>query len=140
MDKFNVNVIYQPKFGSLDYGTFHSKLMLLEFDDRLRIVVSSANLYMHDWEHQSQVIWLQDFWPVDQQPEESKNDFKVYLGSFMDAVCPVKDHSIIYRQKIDLSKYDFSTAAVHLVASVNGRHNDVNLSKFGLKRLGKLFG
>ena len=58
MDQFNCNVVYQPKFGQLDYGVFHSKLQLLEFDDRLRVVVSSANLYIHDWDHMSQVIWL----------------------------------------------------------------------------------
>jgi len=58
MDKFNCNVVYQPKLGTLDYGVFHSKLMLFEFEDRLRVIISSANLYLHDWEHMSQVIWL----------------------------------------------------------------------------------
>lgn len=58
----------------------------------------------------------------------------------MDSVCPVKDHSLVYRKKINLSRYDFSPAAAHLVASVNGRHSDGNLFKFGQKRLGKLFG
>lgn len=35
--------------------------MMLEFDDRLRIVISSSNLYEHDWHQMSQVIWFQDF-------------------------------------------------------------------------------
>lgn len=42
----------------MDYGVFHSKLMLLEFDDRLRVVISSSNLYEHDWHSMSQVIWF----------------------------------------------------------------------------------
>lgn len=65
-EDLNINLVYQEKWGHLSYGTFHSKLMLLEFDDRLRVVVSSANLYLHDWDHMSQVIWLQDFWPGEQ--------------------------------------------------------------------------
>jgi hypothetical protein len=39
-----------------------------------------------------------------------------------------------------LNKYDFSTAIVRLVASVNGRHTGVNFNRFGQNRLGKLFG
>ena len=45
-----MNLVFQQKWGSMNYGVFHSKLMLLEFDDRLRVVVSSANLYLMDWE------------------------------------------------------------------------------------------
>ena len=45
------------------FGIFHSKLMLLEFDDRLRVVVTSANLYKMDWEQISNVTWFQDFYP-----------------------------------------------------------------------------
>jgi hypothetical protein len=59
-------------------------------DDRIRVVVSSANLYFHDWNNMSQVIWMQDF-PlkgkiVFQQPsrDEFKNDFGEYLRKFVD--------------------------------------------------------
>ena len=37
----------------------------------------------------------------------------------------------VYRQKIDLDKYDFSTAQVHLIASFNGRFNGRDLNKYG---------
>ena len=42
-------------------GLYHVKMMLLEFDDRLRVVVSSSNIFRKDWEELSQVIWFQDF-------------------------------------------------------------------------------
>lgn len=58
LDKYNINIVYQKKFGQNDYGVFHSKLILYEFDDRLRVIISSANLYLHDWDNMSQVIWL----------------------------------------------------------------------------------
>lgn len=37
----------------------------------------------------------------------------------------------VYRQKIDLDKYDFSTANAHLVASINGRYSGNNFNKYG---------
>lgn len=53
-DEINTNFVYQKKAPpGLDWGCFHSKLILYEFDDRLRVVVSSSNLYQHDWHHMS---------------------------------------------------------------------------------------
>jgi hypothetical protein len=57
-ERFGTMQLVYQKSARLDYGVFHSKLMLLEFEDRLRVVVSSSNLYEHDWHHMSQVIWL----------------------------------------------------------------------------------
>ena len=62
--QLNMNLVFQQKWGALNYGVFHSKLILYEFDDRLRVIVPSANLYVLDWEMLSQVIWFQDFFPV----------------------------------------------------------------------------
>jgi hypothetical protein len=39
----------------------HSKLHLLRFPDRLRVVVSSANQASGDWDHALQVTWVNDF-------------------------------------------------------------------------------
>ena len=57
-DDLNANIVYQQKFGALGYGVFHPKLILYEFDDRLRVVISSANVYIPDWEDLSNVIWF----------------------------------------------------------------------------------
>ena len=46
-----MNTISILKFGEVSYGTFHSKLILYEFDDRIRVVISSANLGFRDWTH-----------------------------------------------------------------------------------------
>jgi hypothetical protein len=48
-----INEVYQKVFGFLDYGVFHSKLILYEFDDILRVIVPSANLYQQDWKGKS---------------------------------------------------------------------------------------
>lgn len=46
----NLNYVHQNKVGKFFFGVFHSKLIMFEFDDRLRVVISSSNLYSFDWE------------------------------------------------------------------------------------------
>lgn len=50
----------------------------------------------------------------------------------MEAITPknVKSKEI-FRQKIDLNKYDFSIAQARLIASVNGRYNGSELNRYG---------
>jgi hypothetical protein len=58
-DEVPINFVYQKRIGnSVNYGVFHSKLIVYEFDEFIRVIVSSANLYEHDWIHMSQVIWF----------------------------------------------------------------------------------
>ena len=64
--------------------------MLLKFDDRLRVVVTSANLYRVDWEMMSNVIWFQDFFTKDSEGSREKTDFEEYLTWFMEEVSPKK--------------------------------------------------
>ena len=44
----------------------------------------------------------------------------------------------VYRQKINLDKYDFSNAQARLIASINGRFNGENLMRYGQNRFGAL--
>ena len=139
----NMNLVFQQKWGALNYGVFHSKLILYEFDDRLRVIVPSANLYIPDWEMLSQVIWFQDFFPAGkkekQEDEKSDNDFKAYLIKYIDDIYPKNvTQKEVYRQKIDLNKYDYSTANAYLLGSVNGRYTGENLSRYGQNRFGAL--
>lgn len=91
--QLNMNLVFQQKWGALNYGVFHSKLILYEFDDRLRVIVPSANLYILDWEMLSQVIWFQDFFPSgkkekEEEEDKSDNDFKSYLVKYLDDIYP----------------------------------------------------
>ena len=52
-------------------------------------------------------------------------------------MCP-KNAKEVFRQKIELKKYDFSTAIVKLVGSINGRFTGKQLDKYGLNRVKKL--
>jgi len=44
----------------------------------------------------------------------------------------------VYRQTINLGKYNFSGAQARLIASVNGRFNGENLMRYGQNRFGAL--
>ena len=44
---------------SYPFGTHHSKIMLLVYeDDSVRVVVSTANLVASDWENRTQGLWV----------------------------------------------------------------------------------
>eukprot|EP00347_Sterkiella_histriomuscorum_P001407 403372152 len=174
-EKLNLNFVFQQKWGGNSYSVFHSKLILYEFDDRLRVIVTSANLYTQDWELLSNVTWFQDFFKAElgknneisqssttqsvkvatkeerknpfnfneqrpqQQQQPFQNDFKQYLKDYLEVIIPknVKVREV-FRQKIDLDKFDFSTANAFLIASINGRHADREFKKYGQARLGEL--
>jgi hypothetical protein len=127
----------------------HPKLLLLFFEDRLRIVVCSANLHPAEWETVGQVIWTQDFKPLKESghrlgsgAREASIGARALLQSFhsqfLSTLFPFiafLQHSAddsgeegckIYRmwpgqQWLSwLAAYDFSPCKVTLVASVPG--------------------
>lgn len=51
--------VFPPFPNIYTYGCFHPKLILIRFKDRLRVVISSANLLEQDWYYWSQCIWMQ---------------------------------------------------------------------------------
>ena len=97
------------------------------------MVVSSSNLYKFYWELISQVIWFQDFFP--KSSEAKTCEFEIYLKEYVERLCPKGYTKEVFRQKIDISKYDFSTAIVKLIGSINGRYTGEDLNKFGIKRV-----
>jgi len=119
--------------GQVPYGSYHSKLILFEFEDVLRVIVGSANLTFSSWESLSQVFWVQDF-PIG----KCDSEFKRYLKGFMVEIVPLSVRGKkVYKQEIDLDRYDFSGAIVKLVGSVNGRYlaGDPKGMAYGSRRL-----
>ena len=53
---FYITLFYPPLLSCM-----HPKLWLLFFTDRLRIVISSANLSVDEWQFSTEQIWIQDF-------------------------------------------------------------------------------
>lgn len=48
-----------PTFHTRGYHCFHPKLLLIRFPDRLRVVISSSNLFEEDWTEWAQCVWMQ---------------------------------------------------------------------------------
>ncbi|XP_020111151.1 uncharacterized protein LOC109726127 [Ananas comosus] len=106
----------------------HPKLIVLQREDSIRVVVTSANLVSKQWNHVTNTVWWQDF-PRRTSPnystlfgttEESETDFAAQLAGFIASLItdvPNQAHWIEV-----LTKYDFGGARGHLVASVPGVH------------------
>ncbi|CAK8579070.1 unnamed protein product [Lathyrus sativus] len=111
----------------------HPKLIVLQRDDSIRVVITSANLVEKQWISVTNTIWWQDFprailvdfaslFPKidDEIHRDSKCDFAAQLAGFMASLVidiPSQAHWIT-----QLTKYDFGSATGHLVASVPGIH------------------
>ncbi|KAF8378101.1 hypothetical protein HHK36_029437 [Tetracentron sinense] len=113
----------------------HPKLLLLQREDSIRVVITSANLVPKQWNSVTNTVWWQDF-PCRSAPDysslftrisddetiqDSKSDFAAQLAGFMASLiadAPIQAHWIV-----ELTKYDFRGAVGHLVASIPGIHN-----------------
>ncbi|URE48251.1 Tyrosyl-DNA phosphodiesterase [Musa troglodytarum] len=106
----------------------HPKLIVLQRDESLRVIVTSANLVPKQWDYVTNTVWWQDF-PRRTTPdysaffrsiEDLKSDFAAQLAGFVASLIvdvPSQAHWVN-----ELAKYNFGQAACHLVASLPGVH------------------
>ncbi|GKV17466.1 hypothetical protein SLEP1_g27975 [Rubroshorea leprosula] len=109
----------------------HPKLLILQREDSIRVVITSANLVPKQWDTVTNTVWWQDF-PRRNEPDylslfplpdqginhDLGSDFAAQLAGFVASLIvdiPSQAHWIV-----ELTKYDFSGALGHLVASVPG--------------------
>ncbi|KAM9294161.1 tyrosyl-DNA phosphodiesterase 1 [Gastrophryne carolinensis] len=121
------------------FGTHHTKMMLLLYEEGLRVVILTSNLIHDDWYQKTQGIWLSPLYP--KLPEgssslagESKTNFRsdliAYLASY-------KSPSL--QEWMDIIKqHDLSETRVYLVGSTPGRFQGHDKEKWGHLRLRKL--
>ncbi|XP_011623559.1 LOW QUALITY PROTEIN: uncharacterized protein LOC18434585 [Amborella trichopoda] len=142
----NLIVIYPPFPDTIAFGKdrkrqgvacHHPKLFVLQREDSIRVVITSANLVSTQWNKVTNTVWWQDFprstldlpslfsrsssWGED---KGSQSDFAAHLAGFIASLVidvPRQAHWII-----ELSKYDFKKASVHLIASIPGLHERVS--------------
>lgn len=106
----------------------HPKLLVLQREESVRVVVTSANLVSKQWNQITNTVWWQDF-PRRDVPDYSslfatikdlKSDFAAQLVGFIASLItdvPSQAHWIK-----DLARYDFGGASAYLIASVPGMH------------------
>lgn len=119
------------------FGKHHTKMMILCYEDgSLRVVVSTANLYIDDWENRTQGLWFSPKCP-ELPPEamphdgESPTMFKKSLLRYLNHYH--MPHLTYYVERV--KRTDFSHINVFLVASAPGSHFDMD---WGMTRVGSL--
>lgn len=133
----NLRLCFPPMDGQV--FCMHSKLMLLFYENRLRIVVPTANLTDYDWGEMGGVMENSCF--IIDLPKLLANvpgsnvstttSFQASLMYFLEAQNMQKD----VVEKIKL--FDFQkTARLGFVHSIGGAHADENWRKTGLSGLG----
>ncbi|XP_051206098.1 uncharacterized protein [Lolium perenne] len=104
----------------------HPKLIVLQREDSMRVIISSANLVPRQWHLITNTVWWQDFprrTSLDYSAlfsavEEPKSDFAAQLVSFIGSLINEVPSQAYWINEI--AKYDFEGAGGYLVASVPG--------------------
>ncbi|CAH2062465.1 unnamed protein product, partial [Iphiclides podalirius] len=119
------------------FGKHHTKMMLLCYEDgSLRVVISTANLYIDDWENRTQGLWFsprcaplpEGSMPHDgESPTMFKRSLLRYLHHYQ------MPHLAYYVDSV--KRCDFAHINVFLVASAPGSHFD---AQWGMTRVGSL--
>ncbi|XP_023575469.1 tyrosyl-DNA phosphodiesterase 1 isoform X2 [Octodon degus] len=120
------------------FGTHHTKMMLLLYEEGLRVVIHTSNIIREDWYQKTQGIWLSPLYPrIDpgsHRSGESETHFKADLISYLRAynAPPLKEW-------IDtIQEHDLSETDVYLVGSTPGRFQGSQKDNWGHFRLRKL--
>ena len=116
----------------LQWGTHHSKIALLIYQDCLRVCIRTFNDVFPDVHQKCNAMYLQDFPIKDsiQTVDEFGCDFQRQLCLYF-AKCGGFDAKC-------LDLYDFSAAAAAIVSSVPGYHTRQELNEFGQLRFRQL--
>ncbi|XP_045679872.1 tyrosyl-DNA phosphodiesterase 1 [Phyllostomus hastatus] len=120
------------------FGTHHTKMMLLLYEEGLRVVVHTANLIRADWHQKTQGIWLSPLYPRiahgTHTSGESATHFKADLISYLTAY-----NAAPLQEWIDIIQdHDLSETNVYLVGSTPGRFQGGQKDDWGHFRLRKL--
>ncbi|XP_064427539.1 tyrosyl-DNA phosphodiesterase 1 isoform X3 [Mirounga angustirostris] len=120
------------------FGTHHTKMMLLLYEEGLRLVIHTSNLIHADWHQKTQGIWLSPLYPRiihgTHTSGESTTHFKADLISYLMAY-----NAPSLKEWIDIiHKHDLSETNVYLIGSTPGRFQGSQKDNWGHFRLRKL--
>ncbi|XP_059977055.1 tyrosyl-DNA phosphodiesterase 1 isoform X2 [Lagenorhynchus albirostris] len=120
------------------FGTHHTKMMLLLYEEGLRVVIHTSNLIHADWHQKTQGMWLSPLYPRivhgTHRSGESTTHFKADLISYLMAynASPLKEW-------IDtIQEHDLSETNVYLIGSTPGRFQGNQKDNWGHFRLRKI--
>ncbi|XP_036359493.1 tyrosyl-DNA phosphodiesterase 1 isoform X2 [Octopus sinensis] len=123
----------------IPFGTHHSKMMFLLYDNGMRVVIHTANLIPGDWYQKTQGVWVSPLFPKlrggankndGQSPTAFKRDLIQYVAAYR--------NPSLARWEKHLLEHDMSSAKVYLIASVPGRHSMLQKNAWGHLKLRKI--
>ncbi|XP_014207199.1 probable tyrosyl-DNA phosphodiesterase [Copidosoma floridanum] len=120
-----------------DYGCMHSKLSIFKYKgDKIRIVVSTANMYAIDWTTRTQGLWVSPFLPLlpvdaDHTDGESVTNFK---KDFIKYLSKHKEPQVFGWLGL-IHKTDFSAVKVFFLGSAPGKHEEPEINSWGQNKL-----
>uniref|UniRef100_H3D2X3 Tyrosyl-DNA phosphodiesterase 1 n=2 Tax=Tetraodon nigroviridis TaxID=99883 RepID=H3D2X3_TETNG len=121
------------------FGTHHTKMMLLWYEEGFRVVILTSNLIRADWYQKTQGMWMSPLFPrlpegsgarAGESPTSFKRDLLEYLASYRAAQLEE------WMERIQ--EHDLSEASVYLVGSTPGRYVGADMERWGHLRLRKL--
>ncbi|KAJ6661835.1 hypothetical protein lerEdw1_013006 [Lerista edwardsae] len=121
------------------FGTHHTKMMMLCYEEGLRVVIHTSNLIEDDWYQKTQGIWISPLYPrlppgTVGSAGESHTNFKSDLINYLMAY-----NSPTLNEWIDIiRKHDLSETRVYLLGSTPGRYQGNAKEQWGHLRLRKL--
>uniref|UniRef100_A0ACB8G6C3 Tyrosyl-DNA phosphodiesterase 1 n=1 Tax=Sphaerodactylus townsendi TaxID=933632 RepID=A0ACB8G6C3_9SAUR len=133
------NVSFCQAKLDIAFGTHHTKMMLLCYEEGLRVVIHTSNLIEDDWYQKTQGIWLSPLYPklppgTPGSAGESCTNFKSDLISYL-----MSYKSPALNEWVEVIKqHDLSETRVYLVGSTPGRYQNNEKEKWGHLRLRKL--
>jgi tyrosyl-DNA phosphodiesterase 1 len=131
--------ISKVDLGMETYGTHHSKIALLFYQQGFRLVITTANFIEDDFSYRTQAAYVEDF-PMKSDYSPSTSEFEEYLCQYL---LTVHAHNHTANRKLSsyidkLAQYDLSRAQVKLVGSSPGRHSGIHRHRWGIGRLHQL--
>uniref|UniRef100_A0A6Q2XG33 Tyrosyl-DNA phosphodiesterase 1 n=1 Tax=Esox lucius TaxID=8010 RepID=A0A6Q2XG33_ESOLU len=121
------------------FGTHHTKMMLLWYEEGFRVVILTSNMIRADWYQKTQGLWMSPLFPplpkgspetAGESPTLFKRDLLEYLGAYRaleltDWIQRIREH-------------DLSETRVYLIGSTPGRYLGSDMERWGHLRLRKL--
>ncbi|XP_055719795.1 tyrosyl-DNA phosphodiesterase 1 isoform X2 [Salvelinus fontinalis] len=121
------------------FGTHHTKMMLLWYEEGFRVVILTSNMIRADWYQKTQGLWMSPLYlrlpkgspeTAGESPTLFKRDLLEYLGAYRapeitDWIQRIREH-------------DLSETRVYLIGSTPGRYLGSDMERWGHLRLRKL--
>ncbi|XP_018347771.1 PREDICTED: probable tyrosyl-DNA phosphodiesterase [Trachymyrmex septentrionalis] len=135
-EELSKNITIIKVDGQHEFSSHHTNIMILQYRNGIRVIVSTAALYSDDWKNRTQGLWISPHLPSlpesanpddGESPTGFKKDLERYLSKY--------EQPALTQWIRAVQMADFSDVNVFLVASVPGIHIADEANFWGYKKL-----